>query len=287
MQALAATVARRSESEAIDMSLETDPPVHPLDGDPSPAAAVESPPPPDNSPPLSIMHLLIWTALSAAMMGYSNLVTSLQGQQPRGFSEWLDSPALLTIRTAGAVGNATTLGGLLLLISRRRRGIRFPVQPGEWILVMRGISSVIELGSGLLATIGAQYESRGFWIAYGIIVVLAQLVVYLVPAILCKDNRSWRRFFWTASAISLLAVLSAFSSAVLPRMFFHSNTFMRIYWLLLAVGALMFLIAVGGDLRRSTKRGWVHWVGVVTLAILFLIHQGYYIYLRYFPPPFL
>lgn len=254
---------------------------HPLDDEPVVAQAAAGPPPlPAPAPPLSIMHLLIWTATSAVMMAFYNLVMSLQSSSAReSAQEMFRTPVMMTMQTLWAMGTGAYLGGALMFLSRRLRGMHFPVQPGEWLMVTFGIGNVINLFVYLvLMGIVDRSGFRWFFIFHS----ARQLVhsaEFLIPALLCKDRLAWRVFFWVSAIVSLLSL-----GLVLVGMI-DEMTFFRIFqpgifrWIFLGLCSLIFLVAVVGDLRRRTPRGWVHWVGVASMAVLFVSNEAYYIYM--------
>src|SRR5688572_16096748 len=90
---------------------------------------------------LSVFHLLVWTALAAVLLALRDLVDRLQPPWVRNIvGDWTELPIAIGLRTVQAMTGAASFGGLLLWISHRRRGLAFPVQPGEWMLVMLGIA---------------------------------------------------------------------------------------------------------------------------------------------------
>jgi hypothetical protein len=259
---------------------------HPLDDDPAVASAAATPPPfPAAAPRLSIMHLLIWTTTSAAMMAFYNLVMSLQRSSTHeSAAEMLRTPVMMTLQTLWAMGMGAYLGGALMFVSRRLRGMRFPVQPGEWLMVTFGIGTVINLFV-YLAVMAAVDRDRSGMHWFFIFHSARQLVhsaEFLIPALLCKDRLAWRAFFWVSAIVSLLSL-----GLVLVG-FIDEMSFFRIFqpgifrWFFLGLCALIFLLAVVGDLRRRTPRGWVHWVGVASMAVLFVSNEAYYIYMIIF-----
>jgi hypothetical protein len=236
-------------------------------------------------PRLSIMHLMIWTATSAAMMAFFNLWTSLQSSSARAsVAESLKSPVMMTMQTLWAMGTGAYLGGVLMFISRRLRGMRFPVQPGEWLMVTFGIGNLVNLTVylALMAMDNRDQSTFGGFIIFHSVRQLVHTAEFLMPAVMCKDSVAWRAFFWVATAVSLLAlglVLVGIVDEMSFFRFFQPGIFRGVT---LGICALIFALAVIGDLLRRTNRAWVHWVGVVSLAVLSLSNEAYYIYILYF-----
>src|SRR5947199_309757 len=96
---------------------------------------------PDDQPPrnrLTIAHLMLWTIGTAIALGfYRALAINREGQSERiiAVSQIL---ALIYSVPAGA-----RIGGFLLFALKRLQGQRgFPSQPGQWLLVVEGLSAL-------------------------------------------------------------------------------------------------------------------------------------------------
>jgi hypothetical protein len=260
-------------------SAPTEPSPSPFDDEPTVEVAASGAA--ATKPRLSIMHLMIWTAMSGVMMGFYNLTESLQTDRPsKSITEWINSPINLALRTVASMAGGANLCGVLLLIDRRRRGIRFPVEPGEWLLVWQGIGTIIGLTMYLALTTTRILVDEGYvWSTiYQLVSSMIVIAEYMFPWLLCKDNRDWRRFFFTATVLSFLSMFMMLANIALPVVLIPFNPMGPIRWVAVGVGMLMFACAIGGDIRRRTSRSWVHWVGVVTLSLQFLGSQGWYIY---------
>jgi hypothetical protein len=264
--------------------------LHPLGDELVVAPADGTPPPlPATAPRLSIMHLLIWTALSAVFMGYFNLVMRLQpDSMPRAITDWINSPANFAFRTVGSMASGAELGGVLLFVARRWRGLRFPVQPGEWLLFMGGITSLLGMVSYLSLMVTRETLGVGEFrtAAYSLIICLFGIAEYMFPWLGCKDSRAWRWFFFTATVLAFLTLFMTLVGIAFRGALLQLPQPGLIHWIAIGFAAVTFAIAVIGDLRRRTSRGWVHWVGVVALSLQFLNQQASYIYSVISPPKF-
>jgi hypothetical protein len=239
---------------------------------------------PDVTPPdpqLSIAHLMIWTALSGAMMAFYNLIMSVQRTASGSEDNWMNSPIGFALRTVWAMAAGANLGGVLLLFARRWRGQAFPAQPGEWLIVMQGIGCIfgmlLNLGNSVIGYLEL-LKLTWVYLVLHLIGQLVNIVEYLLPAFLCKDNGAWRRFFWVATIVAFLSAGVALVSILAHDLFFRVNEAGLVRWIPLGICAVAFLLAVVNDLRRRIQRGWVHWVGVVALTLQFLNHEAWYIY---------
>ena len=102
-------------------------------------------------PRLSILHLMVWTGLIAAMIGLFRGLCLLLPRSP--------SAGEMVVLSLLAVYSGMALGGIVLLALRRFRGMRFPTEPGEWLLVVQGCLVLCGLGTlGLLLLAMSHYS---------------------------------------------------------------------------------------------------------------------------------
>lgn len=264
------------------MPPDVDPPVEsPLDDAPDGAAA--KPMAAMADPPLSILHLLIWVGIVAVLLGLWDLLDRLQPKSARLLIEdWKKLPISMILRTMSVAAAGAEIGGLLMFFARRRRGIVFPVQPGEWLLVMFGAADLFDLlyyYSSLLRTDGTFYTHR--WYEFHCLSEhLAYLLAFAVAAVACKAAGPWRWFFWIATIAALLSAGRALLPIFDEWQSIYTHHWLR--WPAMAICAVVLAIAVGSDLRSRTRRGWVHWVGVLAMTLSFVEQEIWYDYVRFF-----
>jgi hypothetical protein len=233
-------------------------------------------------PPLSVLHLLIWVGLVTVLFGLWNLLDRLQPERiQREISDWTKGPMSVVLRTMSVAAEGATIGGLLILVARRRRGIAFPIQPGQWLLVFFGLSDLIDLlfcYSSLLTTDGT-YHTRRWYEFHYLSEHLEYVLAFGVVAVASKTAGPWRWFLWTATIAALLSA----GRAVLPVFDEWQSIYTHqwVRWPSMAICAGMLAIAVGYDLRRRTSRGWVHWVGVLAMTLSFIEQEIWYTYVRF------
>ena len=226
-----------------------------------PPSTSAAPSPARNRPQIGIAHLLVWTACVAVYLG---LVRTWAG--------WLESfnpfgGTYSTIKTVlGSLAYGAAVGGLVLWIARRARGLAFPKHPGEYLLVVTGLRLTLHVSHVFLAlwirhsapdptsTALPRAMAIGFPVLYSLLV--------LWPVLALK-NRRWRGFFVALLAVQVLRALTFMPILV------HFGQ--RLYILFtLAVGPAVLDIAADAilivivfrDHRQRIRYPWTHWLGV-------------------------
>jgi len=176
---------------------------------------------------------MVWTACVAVYFSFTRGVYAhdSMGEQAGVEVFWLFY----------GLGSGTALGGLLLWVARRHRGLPFPSQPGEWIWVIRGTAAAIPLPGFLLVTLAGPENmgAMGWFMGFQFLTFVIAIVLSVIAAVRVKARR-WR------VCLIVLAVAS------LPCCFPLSRP--------LTVPVL--LIVVLQDVRRGVRRRWTHWLGV-------------------------
>jgi hypothetical protein len=211
-----------------------------------------------SQPPLSISHLLAWTALSAAMM-------SLRTWEDR-FAQGRDvfDTSQVAWRAFVAIYGGACVGGLAVFASRRWRGMPFPVAPGEWIWVWQGVSalSAVPLETAYWYCVKASVQASFLVPTLVAAQYLISAISFAVPARFCKETGAWKRFLWTTAALVSLGALA---------MIFMGRMTVGKAWSAISLArhiaiAAFLAWAVADDLRNHVRRMWSHWAGVLIMA---------------------
>ena len=213
-------------------------------------------------PPLSISHLLAWTALSAAMMW-------LRTREDR-FAQARDifDTSQVIWRAFVAIYSGACVGGLMVFASRRLRRMQFPVAPGEWIWVWQGVSVLSAMPLETAYWYYVKTSMPGSYIVSTLVAAqyLISAISFAVPALLCKETGAWKRFLWmTAALVSLGAIVTI--SDVLAGFPAGSRRWLAISLARHVIIAAVLVWTISADLRHRVRRTWTHWVGVWILAI--------------------
>jgi hypothetical protein len=208
-------------------------------------------------PPLSISHLLAWTALSAAMM-------SLRTWEDR-FAQGRDvfDTSQVIWQAFVAIYSGACVGGLAVFASRRWRGMQFPVAPGEWIWVWQGVSvlSAVQLEAAFWYCVKTPMQGSFLVPALVAAQYLISAISFAVPALLCKETGKWKLFLWTTAALVSLGALEMFMGRMAVSKGWSEISLARH----IAIAAFL-ACAVADDLRNHVGRLWSHWAGVLVLT---------------------
>lgn len=221
------------------MSLPT-PPQSPFDPSwQSPACKAET----VESPRIGVIHFLIWTACVAVYCGLAQSL-GLNERNPDTFD--------MTLSVLRSLGVGAALGGLLLWAARRWRGLAFPVHPGEYLLVVKGINVACFMlfyggakRSGLL-----DLHSLLIWRC--LTILLNSLYgVTLAWAIYRVKASRWRMVFIILLGADLCSCCVSGPPGV-------GNQSLAVLGDLVLVGVLL------KDRADGLRYPWPHWVGIVT-----------------------
>ncbi len=219
-------------------------------------------------PPLSIGHLMLWTAGSAIALTV-DLAARWGEDGPAGYRAFANVMQVCYSMTAGIAVSSLVLCGY----RRLTKGPAFPIQPGHWLLVVDGIVLLVSwcawglfMRSAPLVTEISDDRSLllfGWRIAaiFGL-----EGVAHAFAAWRLRDRAYWRLYLLIASLFGLSMSGTCFLiSAVSPRSTFElTQGGQRIGDLVLGL-ALLGLVTF--ELRRRVSRDWLHWTGVVLRLI--------------------
>jgi hypothetical protein len=216
-----------------------------------------------SSPRLGLIHLLTWTACVAANLGLRRYLTGLAGGPDVAEEAYLAGVTVLHSVCWGAV-----LGGVLMWIARRLRGLPFPQHPGEYLLVVLGleVAWVFADASAVLA-IGAAY-----WMSWPrIILSIGCCSLVFVWPVLRVARPRWRFFFVALLADRVLDRLLLWRVVLYGPTVAWTLMFAWPRWILLVSVPVLLVFAVLRDWRRGDRYPWTHWVGVAVLLCLTVV----------------
>jgi hypothetical protein len=218
--------------------------------------------PEPEQPRLGIIHLLGWTACVAVCFSVT------RASYPQDAAK--ERLVFLAFQLCRDVGRGTALAGLVLCVARRLRGLRFPSQPGETLLVLFGIAQGMWLVAVLVAvllTLAMPNEMKDpsvrllmlFQTSKSLGILLLG-VLYLIATIRTRIPR-WRLVFLALIVQFPLAII--ISCAGIPLDLPAGGLIFAQNAPLLLVAAVMITV-VGKDLLERVVYRWTHWVGVAT-----------------------
>jgi hypothetical protein len=218
-------------------------------------------------PRLGIIHLLAWTAATAATLKYfmaamSRLDTSGMPASAVTLS-WAFGFVMAIVFGADAVGEAVVLNGKL-------RGQTGRLQPGHWFVLIYTLATLAAWSMEaivVLFAVGGQPGHRftaasahAMHVAYVVFPAIRSFT-YLIVAARMRDARRWQ----VATRIVAVTDLAVLALQFLPLVSWSLTPVTRGQIRGLVVGTT-FLVALLSDLRRGPRRDWVHWLGVAVIV---------------------
>jgi len=212
-------------------------------------------------PRLTILHLLVLTALTSAVMVV--------------FTHGLGVSTTDPISVAGSALSASGvawiyLGGLLILRHAAHRTL-WPLEPGEWLILL-AINVMTILGLVGVAENFTFWRSQFQWL---ILLIPAEFsVAALVPAVTLRKRRIWSALFCVI-ALACIVPYGTFFAALLPQSF---RTFIMLVQVYIGIFASLLLgLIIAGiitDWRRGDARHWLHWSAVVPAGLALILMAG-------------
>jgi hypothetical protein len=192
---------------------------------------------------LSVIHLLSWTTVVAVLIAITGRLSQSQPQQ--GGLE-----IFRNIFSCALWGIA--ICSLFLIFTRRWRGLPFPVEPGEWILVTSGFSDLIHLAAwAVWNSLSRHTYYANLWPFQ-----IGQWLMLLPDlwAIHCVQPRRWKGFFWASLLLGLTWAL------VMQAQLF--GAYSQFQFASAALIILTVSLPWRTDRREGIDRGWLHRVGL-------------------------
>lgn len=193
---------------------------------------------------------MVGTALVAC---HFSVYRSLRMLRPEEVSLWNQGQWLVFGLAAGLA-----LGGPLLFVARRSRGMCFPMHPGETLWILQGIACLCAIAVQMTIGVFILLEgSDGFFdpgdylLRWGLHFARCVLVatIYLVAARRTRIGR-WRVFFYAHTAHYAAYLVFTCAGFTLAR-----------YWTFLFPGGVLAAVVLTDVLRRG-RYPWSHWSGV-------------------------
>lgn len=200
---------------------------------------------------ITIALLMLWTAMTAAVLGFDR-AANFPNSGVLGFL-----PQLMAYVSAPLIGMGLS-AWVLMLWRWYTDGPRFPSQPGHWLLLLFGFSSVVWIAQRAIVLVSlAGFQGFAVFLGIHLIVELSVLMMYLL-AFIGTRNR-WRFLFGLGLCTSMLGLLSTtlYGLAVL------SFTLHRVLAWVFCLA--MFGLAIA-DLREGVRRDSLHWAGVIVIG---------------------
>jgi hypothetical protein len=199
---------------------------------------------------LSIAHLLVWTALSAVLLGVDRATSQLPHVEPSSFGRLI---SFIYAPLFGAGVSALLLTAWRLATD----GPRFPAQPGHWLLVISGVQSLLHLGTFLIQAVVQAGFGWELLLAGRFVEELTCGTLFVLA--IRESHRLWRITFVAGLIGYCLGLLLTVGACF--KLFHPENLHVEfvIHWIVLTVCAF----AVADDWATHNSRDYLHWTGLV------------------------
>ena len=225
-------------------------------------------------PRLQIIHLLLWTAGTALV-----LATWRHGVD--AYQEYPSAIRLLMLVQLVFHGplEGAAVASLGVWAYRARKGIPFPVSPGEWTLVVYGVKAVAwavmaTLWRGLFGSLSLPHEgvSLTVWLVLLSCIHLLEAGLFLTATVHVRTAPAWRLFLAGQAVHAVVAgwrwaIFGLNTQLYFPVLQFLEQAAALIANAIACICFVLLILAVVRDWRQRTPRGWMHWVGVVTALV--------------------
>ena len=223
----------------------------------SPFAPVDQPlekPPQEEQ--LSIGLLLLWTAMTAVLLGFHRATS-----QPTN-GELGIFPALMAFVESPLTAVGMT-AWVLMLWRWFTDGPRFPSQPGHWLLLLFGFTGVASLlvRTMIMISLATQHGFSSMLLGLNFIASALGMIMNIAAAIAVRDR--WKTLFILGATRSCLYLLmTLLLSLDFLLMSLASLTSQLLAW---GFGLCLLVLAVA-DLRHHVRRDTLHWTGVIVVG---------------------
>jgi hypothetical protein len=234
-------------------------------------------------PQFGILHILILTAITAALLKFNAAVeiALLRGIDSEFYRWWI-----MTTHSIGAVVLAAGLVGSGVLWRVKCWSVVRRLQPGHWIVLIGTLDStlwwLVWRPVFLLLVPHHQMMLSAYLLSLTVL-GLPVAAAFIYATIRLNDARSWKILLGSKAVGEGAAALTA-GLSLLFQLAFHTENARysivtvidnaTIFWSALCLVAL--LVAVVLDIARRASRDWLHWLGVATLVMNYLLLLGWW-----------
>ena len=228
-------------------------------------------------PSLHPIHIFLWIVATAILISLDVAEDQTFGRAMPEVGLW--STNILHLINAMFLGAVFVAAGVLVRIVRLTSIDR--LEPGHWLIINSTVMGILFF---LLSTIwrytaNVAGEANSLLMIGSAVCVLVSAALFWFAATQLPDTEHWKgafRIFALAHLFSVLAVIGLITSST--GNILSGIIFLALLLLLLLpacafgiIALICFLSAVATDVRTKCHRDRLHWLGVATVIIFFLI----------------
>jgi hypothetical protein len=227
-------------------------------------------------PRLTISDLLVLTLcvgfpLAFAAPGIQSIFETWSGHE-----KWRG----ITRQLAAAAAVGLSIFGLLVMARQRFCGTSWRLQPGHWLLIAAGPYSVARMFGLAFQRFKPDGSHIMIWPDSLLALTVCISAVALVIGVL-RAQRTWQACLIAVNAWLLSVIAICVWEAGRTLGFWNGPISFPRYASIVETNALALAGAAAGtgiiaDMRRSTRRDWLHFCGIVTLACYVVADVAWY-----------
>ena len=218
-----------------------------------------------------IVHVLVWTALTAVLLAVDREISVPSAGQTYVAIH-------LAFRTFYAILGGAAVTGLWITVSKRSQLRTAALEPGQWLLVLIGITVlshvVVQLGLVFLDAMTMhryRFLLGWTWVARYVLITL----LFVVVALRFIASRQWRIALLVMAAVELIR---AKTIVLLVTHQIWARVGLFVPWDLAAAAAVLF--AVWKDRRLGVSRSWLHKLGAGIAVVDAVTTSAFYLLLN-------
>jgi hypothetical protein len=215
-------------------------------------------------------QLLLWILATCIVLAHEKWRLSSVGSERSVFLLYANIHTFIHAPLRGAC-----LAAFILCAWRRLTGgARFPIEPGHWLLFIRGVEDVLYGVSELINTLIGPEDLQNYlpnWFVYSERFIFdgPLIILMVLAAVRTASNRWWPAAF-IAMVVCLLshwlhsALVDAFTSGV---WFMHELSWSIVSRLLYSLPAAFAVLGTVADCKARRSHDFIHWLGIGVTVI--------------------
>lgn len=197
---------------------------------------------------LWVVLFVVWLVLTGLLIG---LYFKTGKRRP---PSWPTMSEVIPVFAISSVSGWILTVPICIVVSAKRSRV-WRLEPGEWLAIALGWGTLVILAIHFTNAYRLRHDHPGFVSEVTMhITLMVQAIPFAIAAIMMRNRPWWCGFFLTIAGLMLV------------RFFPYVGAVVVLVGLPLMV--VLFFTTIVMDVRQREPRSWLHWSGVVTMALL-------------------